>query len=121
MVLHWSPLERERLAMRSKVLPAQQRRGPVIVARSRSIRRALVLCGLLSLAADPAGSQTRDQDVRVTLSKLPPHTSAAYRTLRTRAGNAPIQMLPLTKAHGALSDVSAMNLGCTMTGRLTDC
>jgi len=84
--------------MRSKVLPAHQRRGPVIAARSRSIRRALVLCGLLSLAADPAGSQTRDQDVRVTLSKLPPHTSAAYRTLRTRAGNAPIQMLPLTKA-----------------------
>src|SRR5215470_1446867 len=84
--------------MRSKVLPAHQRRCPVTAARSRSIRRALVLCALLSLAANPAWPQTQDQNVRLTLSKLPPHISAAYRTLRKRAGNAPIQMLPLTKA-----------------------
>jgi hypothetical protein len=90
--------ERERFMRRSNVLSAHQRAGPVIALLGRSIRRALVLCGLLSLAANPAWSQTQDQTVRVTLSKLPPRTSAAYRTLRKRAGNGPIEMLPLTKA-----------------------
>src|SRR5262249_52796758 len=83
-----APLKREPFMMRIKVLHAHhQRGGSLIAARSRSILRALVLCGLLGLATDPAWSQTQDQNVRLTMSKLPPHTSAAYawRLLRAPA------------------------------------
>lgn len=59
---------------------------------------AVLLVCLLAVLGAAARSESEGERVRLIMSHLPPHGSAAYQAVRKRAGKATGQVLPLTKS-----------------------
>jgi hypothetical protein len=70
-----------------------------VPARVRATLPVLaMLVGCLAAMIEGAWSQPDREHVRLILSHLPPHGSAAYQAIKKRAGKATGQALPLTKS-----------------------